>query len=245
MKTKYGIATMKKKFKRITGLHANVSLFGVLTMGLLAMVSCNNVPGSPGWEYMPDMYRSSSYETNSMNPVFADSLTNRKPVRGTISQGWVANSDFTVFKVPYPYKNDSAGYEDAGKYLKNPYPANDSIVAIGKERFEKYCIHCHGATGMGDGSVVKNGNFPPPPAYNGLLKNLPEGKMFHTLEYGKNLMGSHASQLTVQERWMIIRYVQTLQKLGAPEASASAPADTTNKTTITTSATVIKDTTVK
>ena len=43
------------------------------------------------------------------------------------------------------------------------------------------------------------------------LKNLPEGKMFHTITYGKNLMGPHASQLNVEERWKVIRYVQTLQ----------------------------------
>ena len=35
--------------------------------------------------------------------------------------------------------------------------------------------------------------------------------MFHTITYGKNLMGSHASQLNNEERWKVIRYVQTLQ----------------------------------
>jgi len=65
---------------------------------------------------------------------------------------------------------------------------------------------------MGDGATVTAGGHPPPPAYNSAaLINLPEGKMFHTITYGKNLMGSHASQLNVEERWKVIRYVQTLQ----------------------------------
>ena len=193
-------------------------------------VSCNNVPGSPGWEYMPDMYRSSSYETNSGNGIFADSMSNRKPVAGTISQGWVANSDYSMLKMPYPYKNDSAGYENAGQMLKDPFPASAEIVAQGKEKFDKYCIHCHGATGQGDGSVVTIGNFPPPPAYSSpQLKNLPEGKMFHTLQYGKGMMGSHASQLTVEERWKIIRFVQTLQGNTTAAAPATAPADSAKK----------------
>ena len=47
-----------------------------------------------------------------------------------------------------------------------------------------------------DGAVVAKGGHPAPGAYNGPLKDLPEGKMFHTLTYGKGVMGSHASQLT-------------------------------------------------
>lgn len=191
---------------------------------LVVLASCNNVPSSPGWEFMPDMYRSSSYETDSDNSLFADSLTNRQPVAGTISQGWVANSEYSITKMPYPYKNDSAGYEEAGKFLKSPFPASPEIIAQGKEKFEKYCINCHGASGQGDGSVVTVGNFPPPPAYNSpQLKNLPEGKMFHTIQYGKGMMGSHASQLTIEERWKIIRYVQSLQNPGG----SAAPSDST------------------
>ena len=201
-----------------------------LIIGVIG-AGCNNVPNSPGWEYMPDMYRSSSYESNSDNPNFKDSLTNRQPVPGTISQGWVANSEYSMLKMPYPYKNDSAGYEDAGKFLKDPFSASPEIVEQGKAKFEKYCMHCHGASGQGDGTVVSVGNFPPPPAYNGpQLKNLPEGKMFHTLQYGKGMMGSHASQLTAEERWKIIRYVQTLQNPGGVATAATPAADTTKKT---------------
>ena len=197
----------------------------VLAIGIIG-VGCNNVPNSPGWEYMPDMYRSSSYETNSGNKIFADSLSNRPAVAGTISQGWVANSEYSMTKMPYPYKNDSAGYENAGQFIKDPFPASPEIIAQGKEKFEKYCIHCHGPSGLGDGTVVTVGNFPPPPAYNGpQLKNLPEGKMFHTLQYGKGMMGSHASQLTVEDRWKIIRYVQTLQNPSG--VAVAAVADTT------------------
>lgn len=220
--------------KKIIGV---ISIFiGVIGVG------CNNVENSPGWEYMPDMYRSSSYETNSGNGIFTDSLTDRPAVPGTISQGWVANSDYSMTKMPYPYKNDSAGYENAGQFLKDPFPATPEVVARGKEQFEKFCIHCHGATGHGDGTVVTVGNFPPPPAYDGQLKNLPEGKMFHTLQYGKGMMGSHASQITVEDRWKIIRYVQTLQgNAPAPAAAADSskkdmkapalPADSTKKAT--------------
>lgn len=201
-----------KTIKR--GLIVSASGFVLCTL-CIVLSSCNNVPNSPGWEYMPDMYRSSSYESNSENPNFADSMSNRQPVAGTVSQGWIANSAYSVTKANYPYKFDSLGYELAGQNLRNPFPASAEILAQGKDKYEKFCMHCHGASGQGDGSVVAIGNFPPPPSYSSaLLKNLPEGKMYHSLQYGKGMMGSHASQLTAEERWKILRYVQTLQNPG-------------------------------
>ncbi|MBK5286341.1 MAG: cytochrome c [Bacteroidia bacterium] len=163
------------------------------------------------------MYRSLAYKPNSINALFADSMTNRLPVAGTVPRGNY---------LPYPYPNTPEGYEASGKDLKNPLEKSSENLAEGKRLFEIFCIHCHGPQGNGDGTIVTNGKFAPPPSYSGdQLRLLPEGKMFHTLEFGKNMMGSHASQLTQTERWKIIIYIQTLQKLG----SAPAGADTTKK----------------
>lgn len=197
-------------------------IFSVLAVAMVfvsvVISSCSNdVPEHPGYEFMPDMYRSPSYETNSVNTLFTDSMTERLPVAGTVPRGNY---------VPYPYPNTNEGYEAAGKEWKSPLEKNDANLAEGKRLFEIFCIHCHGPEGQGNGSIVANGKFPPPPAYNGPLKDLPEGKMFHTLEYGKNMMGSHASQLTQTERWKIIMYVQTLQKL---PSTTAAPVDSTKK----------------
>ena len=38
--------------------------------------------------------------------------------------------------------------------------------------------------------------------------------MFHTLTYGKGLMGSHASQLSQKDRWLVIEYIKVLQNGG-------------------------------
>ncbi len=98
-------------------------------------------------------------------------------------------------------------------------------MAEGKRLYENYCIHCQGEKGQGDGLVVQR-NGPKPPAYNSdQLKDLPEGKAFHTTEYGKNMMGSHASQLLASQRWKIIMYVQTLQH-PPPAAGTAANTDT-------------------
>jgi hypothetical protein len=68
-----------------------------------------------------------------------------------------------------------------------------------------------------------------------LMKDLTDGKIYHTITYGLNMMGSHASQLNPYERWKIVMYVHELQigdTAAAPadssaKATASVPADTT------------------
>jgi hypothetical protein len=44
------------------------------------------------------------------------------------------------------------------------------------------------------------------------MKDLTGGKIYHTIKYGLNMMGSYASQLTPEERWKVVMYVQELQK---------------------------------
>ena len=53
------------------------------------------------------------------------------------------------------------------------------------------------------------------------MKDLPVGRMFHSITYGLNYMGSHASQLTAEDRWKVILYVQTLQNASAEPAEDS------------------------
>lgn len=199
--------------KKVTQIISLMAVFGCVTIGL---TSCGkHDPNSPGNEFMPDMYRSPSLETNmayiDMNT--GDTLqANRLPVKGTIARGFM----------PYPYANDTSGYANAGKYLHNPFPKSDVNLAEGEALYGKFCVHCHGATGQGDGLV--GGKLPgPPPPYSGSgLKNLPEGKIFHSITYGKGMMGSHAAQLSQQERWKVVMFVQKLQNPGGAEAAAPA-----------------------
>lgn len=185
---------------------------GIVSLSVMAMMftGCKQNPNSPGVEYMPDMYRSPAVEAyvdygldyNNISKEDEDyKLSSRKPVEGTIPRGFM----------PYPYPNTVDGYEMAGENLKNPIPCSEAVMETGKDLFDKFCSHCHGKKGDGQGQIVQRGKFPPPPAYDGPLKDLPVGKMYHTLQYGKGLMGSHASQLTPDERWMIIHYIQKLQ----------------------------------
>lgn len=202
------------------GKYSTISIAAIAFCFMAVFSSCRKTdPNSPGYEYMPDMYRSPSYETNSTNPNFVDSMTDRIPVAGTISRGENPYSASFINDMPFNYENSKEGYEKAGAELTNPIDSTPEVMAQGKILYEKFCSHCHGMTGQADGKVVTSGGFPPPPSYSkgissrgGAVKDLTAGKIFHTITFGVNMMGPHASQLNKEERWKITRYVQTLQK---------------------------------
>ena len=164
----------------------------------------------PGYEYMPDMYRSPSYETYSENPLFNNNSTARKPVEGTIARGFM----------PFEYTNSIEDYIRAGKNLKTPLDNNNKNLNEGKALYGMFCAHCHGQNGDGKGSISH-------PLYGGIpsysdeimirrsgssMKNLKDGHIYHAITYGLNAMGPHASQINEKERWKIIMYVNQLQK---------------------------------
>lgn len=201
-----------KMNKNITKIVSLMGLVGCVTIGF---TSCQkHDENSPGTEFMPDMYRSPSLESNMAYTSLDGSETmqaNKLPVKGTIARGYM----------PYAYGNDTAGYANSGRFLHDPLAKNEMNLKQGEELYGKFCVHCHGASGQGDGLV--GGKLPgAPPSYTGPLKTLPEGKIFHSITYGKGLMGSHASQLTQEERWKVVMYVQKLQN---PEGAAAPAVD--------------------
>jgi mono/diheme cytochrome c family protein len=78
------------------------------------------------------------------------------------------------------------------------------------------CGICHGTKLDGNGPLWKDGNGPYPakPATlkgDAKYEEMTEGMMFYSVTYGRNLMGSYASQLTPKQRWNIIHYIKVQQ----------------------------------
>jgi mono/diheme cytochrome c family protein len=85
----------------------------------------------------------------------------------------------------------------------------------------------------GNGPLYKGGTGPyaaKPATLAGdpKIEALPEGTLYHVMTYGKNLMGSYASQLNRKQRWMVAQYVKSKQGGGAgagtDSTSMTAPA---------------------
>ncbi len=189
------------------------------------LASCGADGDRPGFEYAPQMYHSVPYDPLSQitdedkgslisnredgkgefynsNPYNPHGMNMRQPPPHSVSR----NSDGIL---PYNIPKDSLDL--AARVLKDPLPEDETIVGEGKLLYERFCVHCHGDTGQGDGLVgqVYLGVTP----YNSAaVKDKPGGHIYHVITHGKGRMMAHASQLSPTERWKIVRYVQTLQK---------------------------------
>jgi mono/diheme cytochrome c family protein len=198
---------------------------GFLIAGTV-LVSCSKVRRNTGRAYMPDMAYSRAYETYASTEALQKKGVhyNAMPVEGTIARG----DTLTV----YPNKNDSAGYANS-KNFANPLPALNAIQFKEATRlYLIYCGICHGEKLDGNGPLWKGGDGPFPAAPKNFMaddmKAMAEGTMFHSATYGKNLMGSYASQLSTEQRWMIIHYIK--EKQAASVGTTATPATDTTKT---------------
>jgi mono/diheme cytochrome c family protein len=194
--------------------------FGVLTTAVV-LIGCSNVRRDPGTVYMPDMSYSRAYETYASTEALTQAGVNytATPVSGTIARGEMA---------AYPYKNDSAGYAMSAS-VKNPL----EVAAVDLKEAERLylvnCGICHGKKLDGNGPLWNDGNGPYPSKPIALVGDakyeaMAEGTMFHSLTYGKNAMGSYASQLSTKQRWMVITYVKSKQGAKAAPAAADSTA---------------------
>ncbi|MDB5222408.1 MAG: quinol:cytochrome c oxidoreductase monoheme cytochrome subunit [Chitinophagaceae bacterium] len=193
----------------------------VLIMTVTAFTSCRD-KREPGRVYMPDMAYSRAYETYAQNNLKQDGINYiNYPVDGTIRRG-------DLF--PYTLPNDSNGYKMAAE-VKDPLPALDSNQMLEAQRlFNINCAICHGANMDAQGPLATSGKV-------GGIANLkldqyvkePEGQMFHVVTYGRNNMGSYASQLSRKQRWMVIQYIKSEQaKASANKNTAPAAKDSSS-----------------
>ena len=205
----------------------------------IAIVSCNKVRRNTGRAYMPDMAYSNAYETYGASEERlskSGAHYNGRPVEGTIARG-------DMF--PYTLKNDTLGYTQSAS-VTNPLPPLDAKKYLEAARLYLInCAICHGDKLDGNGPLFKGGDGPftaaPKNFMDADMKAMPEGRMFHSVTYGKGQMGSYASQLSTEQRWMIIHYVKEKQKVtGASAATGdsinTATVDTTKATVDTTAA---------
>ena len=170
-----------------------------LLFGITILVSSCHNNAAPNYQYFPNMYESVGYETYSESNAFKDGKEGQLPAAGTINRGFE----------PFEYENSTAGYELAKANLKSPLDSLSRDSDKGKELFEIYCISCHGASGNGKGKLVEREKFLGVPSYKDRV--ITEGSIYHVITYGLNSMGSHANQLSPQERWLVTDYVLKLK----------------------------------
>lgn len=194
--------------------------FLALAVGL---IGCKSSGDNPGLEYAPNMYHSVAYEPlkqikdkesglwvnsqeesigeyYSSNPNNQHEMNMLEPVANTVRRG-----DFLPYRIP----KDSI--ELAARVLTNPLDSSAVVLAEGKRLYGIFCAHCHGVNGTEPGLVGEK--YAGVPSYtSAAVKNLNEGHIFHVITQGRGRMYPHGAQLSIKERWQVVRYVQTLQR---------------------------------
>ena len=179
----------------------------------------------PGLVYMPDMAYSRAYETYDTNNLKSKGINYiPSPVHGTIKRG-------DLF--PYTLPNDTNGYRMSAE-IKDPLPFLDSVNMNEAQRlFNINCAICHGVNLDAQGPMATSGKV------GGIAnlkldqyKKLSEGTMFHVTTYGKNNMGSYASQLDKKQRWMVVQYIKSQQAKETEAKSDSTGVSGSGKDTI-------------
>jgi len=199
-----------------------LSIISVFFLSAIVVSSCGD-NSKPGLDYMPDMKHSRAYETYADHANLSGKgvFYNNRPVAGTVSRGE---------ELPYHLNNDSIGYAHSAAVM-DPLPKlNETEMQESERLYLINCAICHGPGLDGNGPLYKGGNgpFAAKPANlvgDPKIAALPQGTLYHVMTYGKNLMGSYASQLTRKQRWMVAQYIKSKQ--GGGGEGATAPADST------------------
>lgn len=125
--------------------------------------------------------------------------------------------------VPYYYGDTEEERVRASREIvRNPFPITEEGLAVGEELYNIYCGICHGDNADGLGYLVREadpaqgipaGVYPAAPAnmQQDTFHNSTNGRYYHSIMYGKNLMGSYADKLSFEERWQVIHYIRSLQ----------------------------------
>ncbi len=130
--------------------------------------------------------------------MFENGAGMQNPIEGTVARGFI----------PYQFKKKP---DEAGKLLVNPLIPNDENIELGKTKYNTYCSPCHGYLGEGDSRL--NGQFPNPPSlHSEKLRTWTDGRIYHVIVEGQNVMPSYTSQLSRQERWAVVNYLRVLQR---------------------------------
>ena len=159
------------------------------------------------------MVQQPSYRPFQPSDQFADGTSARPLPADSVARGHLRD-DTLLF----------TGSIDGQPADQFPFPVTREVLDRGRQRFDVYCLPCHGYLGDGDGIVVQRGFSPPPSFHTDRLRQAPVGHFFDVMSNGTGSMPSYAAQLTAPDRWAITAYIRALQ-LSQHATIEDVPAD--------------------
>ena len=163
------------------------------------------------------MERQPKFKAFAANPQYEDGRAMRPPPEGTVPrERTIQRPELTT------------GRDRSGQDVKAiPIQLTPEVMQAGRERFDIYCSVCHGLLGDGVSLVSTQMSLRPPPSLHKLRSPSP-AHVFQVVTEGFGLMASYAPQLTAEERWAVVAYVEALRRSQAATLG-QAPADVQKK----------------
>ncbi|SMO44117.1 Cytochrome c2 [Gracilimonas mengyeensis] len=186
-------------------------LAGIVALGLGLTACQGQLSDKPPVHPNMNMDQQPRMEAQEENNFFADGRSMRAPVEGTVARGY-AKTDRAYYE----------GVDENGDYIDYiPVELTKSFLYRGKDRYEVYCMPCHGKGGAGNG-VIMEGNYgyvPAPSYHDQRILDLPDGQLYDAIYSGVRTMPSYATQIAPKDRWAIVGYIRALQaSQNVPEA---------------------------
>jgi mono/diheme cytochrome c family protein len=97
--------------------------------------------------------------------------------------------------------------------IKNPVASTPASIAEGQKTYQKYCKHCHGDTGKGDGPMAPKGTMPADLTDADWDHGSTDGEIFHVIAEGAGKgspMKGFKSKITDKETWSLVNYIRSL-----------------------------------
>lgn len=178
------------------------SLFKIvgLMIVLISLTSCHD-KAKPNYQFFPDMYESISYDTYGKAEFLSEGMSAMLPAEGSVARG----------HQPFHIDGSLEGFDLAKENLVSPLDASQIDAPRAGELYDIYCGVCHGNKGDGQGILVKREKILGVPSFSDEGRGITQGSVYHTIYYGKNVMGSYANQLDEEERWQVVDYVMNLK----------------------------------
>ena len=156
--------------------------------------------GSAGCELRQAMYDQEKYEPLEASAFFADGMSFRPQVDGTVARGQLMlDEHFYQGKVQ-------------GQLAETlPVKVDRQLLERGRARYDIFCAPCHDKTGAGNGMIVQRGLKQPPTFHQQRLREVPVGYFYDVITNGFGVMYSYAARIPVADRWAIVAYIKVLQ----------------------------------
>ena len=158
------------------------------------------------------MERQPKFKAFAANPQFEDGRAMRQPPAGTVPrERQTLRPEMTLGQA-----------RDGQVVGAIPVPVTRELLETGRAKFEIHCAVCHGLLGDGVSPVATQMSLRPPPNLH-KLKNPGAGHIFQVISNGFGLMAGYAAELTPQDRWAVIAYVEALRRSQAATLAEAPP----------------------